>query len=136
MKGFYKIAVTKLPVGAAVRHKEPPLAGEVVIKVSDMSTQGDFKLVVLDCTAEQHADNLLFPGVAEVSESEAAALAAKYRPKHTRTELNKRTGKQEKVEVPAVDLRAFLAPAETAPKPKRRTTKSSEEPGPPEPKPA
>ena len=125
MKAFYKISVTKQPIGSATMHREPPLAGEVVIKVFDASTEGDFKLVVLDCSEAQHADNLLLPGVAEISEAEAVALAPKYQPKRTMTELNALTGKQEKITIPAADLKAFLGTAETATKPKRRTTKST-----------
>ena len=123
MKAFYKVAVTKIPVGSAVRHVEPPLTGEVVTKVTDSSTAGDFKLVVLDCSAEEHADNLLLAGVVEVSEAEAVSLAPKYQPKRTLTDRNERSGKQEKIAIPAVDLKAFLAPAGTAPKPRRRTAK-------------
>ena len=123
MKAFYKVAVTKIPVGSAVRHVEPPLTGEVVTKVTDSSTAGDFKLVVLDCSAEEHADNLLLAGVVEVSEAEAVSLAPKYQPKRTLTDRNERSGKQEKIAIPAVDLKAFLAPADTAPKPRRRTAK-------------
>lgn len=130
MKAFYKVAVTKQPIGSAVRHVEPPLAGEVVIKVTDSNTRGDFKLVVIDCSEAQHADNLLLPGVAEVPEAEAVALAPKYQPKRTMTELNPRSGKQEKFTIPAADLKAFLGTTEAAPKPKRRTTKAAKAPAP------
>ena len=126
MKAFYRVSVTKQPIGSAIRHKEPPLAGKVVIKVTDTRSAGDFKLVVIDCSEAQHADNLLLPGVAELSEADAIALAPKYRPKRTTTRLNERSGKREKTTIPAVDLKAFLGTARTArtaPKPRRRAAK-------------
>lgn len=120
MKAFYKVTVTKQSVGSAIMHKEPPLDGEVVTKVTDTSTAGDFKLIVLDCTAEQHDANLTLSGVAEVTDKEAAELAPKYQPERTLTELDTRTGKEERVSIPAVDLRAFVgareASAEAVPK--------------------
>ena len=123
MKAFYKVSVTKQSLGSAILHKEPPLVGAVVTKVSDVSSEGDYKLIVIDCSEAEHAENLLLPGVAEVSEAEAMVLAPKFQPKRTMTELNERSGKQEKITIAAADLKTFLVPAETASKPKRRTTK-------------
>lgn len=116
MQAFYKVNVTKQPIGSAIMHKEPPLDGEIVIKVTDASTAGDFKLVVLDCTPEQHEANLTLPGVAAISEAEAAKLAPKYQPRRTLTEVDPRTGKEEKLTIPATDLQVFLEPAAPAPK--------------------
>ena len=107
MRAYYKVMVSKQPVGSAVMHKEPPLEGEVVTKVTDMTTGGDYKLIVLDCDDEQHQGNLTVPGVAEVSDSEAADLAPKFQPERTMTEFDPASGKESKFSVPAVDLRAI-----------------------------
>ena len=108
MNRFYRIAVTKVPVGSAIEHREPPLQGEVVIKVSDLATEGDSRLVVVDATNNQHKINTATPGVEEISEADAVKLAAKYQPKRTMTRFNPQTRKEEKITLSAVDLKKFL----------------------------
>lgn len=127
MKAFYKVTVTKQSIGSAIMHKEPPLEGEVVTKVTDTATAGDFKLIVLDCTAEQHEANLTLSGVVALSDKAAAELAPKYQPKRTLTEFDPRTGKEERSTIQAVDLRAVLQPAEApaAAAPKKRSRRRS-----------
>ncbi len=108
MKTFYKVSVTKQSDGTAIVHKEPPLQGEIITKITDSSTAGDFKIVALECTEEQHEENLAYPGVVALDEAEAVKLAPKYQPKRSFTELNPRTGKEEKLELPAADLTRLL----------------------------
>ena len=107
MIAFYKVSITKEPVGSAIRHKEPPLQGKIVIKVTDSTTQGDFKIFVMECDDAQNKANLSTPGVEQLSEEQAVKLAAKYQPKRTMVEFNPRTMKEEKVTIPACDLRKF-----------------------------
>ncbi len=108
MKRFYKVAITKQPVGSAVEHKEPAVQGRAIVKVTDSTTAGDYKIFVLDCDNAQHKANLATPGVDELSEEQAIKLAAQYQPKRTLTEFNPRTMNEEKIEVSACDLTRFL----------------------------
>jgi hypothetical protein len=107
MNVFYKVIITKEQVGSAIRHKEPSLQGNIIIKVTDSTTGGDYKIFVMDCNDAQNQANLSKPGVEELSEEQAVKLAAKYQPKRTMTELNPRTMKEEKITIPACDLRKF-----------------------------
>lgn len=109
MKVFYNVSITKQAVGTAVMHKEPPLLGQALFKVTDVSTAGDYKLIVMECDAEQHAVNLAYPGVATLQEPEAVKLASNYQPKRSLTELDPSTRKAVKTERPAVDLKQLLA---------------------------
>lgn len=115
MKAYYRVNVTKQSRGSAIVHREPPLHGDVVFKLTDTATAGDFKLVVMECTAEQHEGNLGLPGVAGLSEAEAAELAPKYQPRRSRLVFDPRTGKEERVDAPAADLAVLLQPPEAAP---------------------
>lgn len=107
MKRFYNIAITKVPIGSAIEYKEPALQGKVVIKVSDMTTAGNYKLFVIDCDDAQNKANLVSHGVSELSEDKAVKLAAKYQPKRTVTRFNPRTMKEEKITIPVCDLKKF-----------------------------
>jgi hypothetical protein len=108
MNRFYKVTITKRPVGTAIEHREPRVEGNIIVKVTDSTTTGDYKLLAVDADDTQHAANLKMPGVEEVAEADAVNLAAMFQPKHTFTQFNPTTRKEEKVTVPAVDLRAFL----------------------------
>lgn len=108
MNRYYRVATEKHPVGTAVEHREPPLEGEVVVRVTD-SAGGEHRLVVLDADDAQHEGNLALPGVEALEEAEAVDLAARYRPAGTARRPDPRTGRMETVELPAVDLAAILA---------------------------
>ena len=107
MKRFYKATITKQPIGSAVRHKEPAVQGKVIVKVTDSTTAGDYKLLFIDCDDAQNKTNLTIPGVEELSEEQALELAAQYQPKRTLTQLNTVTMEEEEIDVPACDLRNF-----------------------------
>ena len=107
MKRFYKATITKQPIGSAVRHKEPAVQGKVIIKVTDSTTAGDYKLLVIDCDNAQNKANLTIPGVEELSEEQALKLAVQYQPKRTLTQLNPVTMEEEEIDVPACDLEKF-----------------------------
>jgi hypothetical protein len=105
MRRFYKVAITKWPVGTAVQHREPAVQGKVIVKVTDSTTGGDYKVFVVDAGDDQHKANLALPAVEGLSESQAVKLAAKYQPKRTLTQFNPLTGKKEKTTIPTCDLK-------------------------------
>ena len=107
MKRFYKVAITKRSIGSAVEHREPEVAGQVIVKVTDSTTAGDYKLFVIDCSDAQHQTNLGIPGIEEVSEEQAVTLAVKYQPQRTLTRLNPQTRQEEHITVQACDLKRF-----------------------------
>jgi hypothetical protein len=107
VKRFYKVAITKRSIGSAIEHREPGVEGHVLVKVTDSTTAGDYKLFVIDCNDAQHQANLDTPGIEEVSEDQAVTLAAKYQPQRTLTRLNPQTRKEEHITVPACDLKQF-----------------------------
>lgn len=109
MNRFYRVAVRKRPVGTAVEHHEPPVEGDVVVKVTDSATRGDHKLVVVDADDAQHERNLALPGVEALEEDGAVELAARYQPASRGERVDPRTGEAEAFDVPAVDLAAILA---------------------------
>jgi hypothetical protein len=107
MHRFYKVAITKWPIGTAIQHREPAVQGEVIIKVTDSTTAGDYKLFVVDASDEQHEANLALPAVEMLSEAQATELARKYQPERTLTQFNPLTRKEEEITVPTCDLKKF-----------------------------
>jgi hypothetical protein len=109
MRRFYRVAVEKHPVGSAIEFREPPLEGEVVVKVSEAATQGASRVVVLDADDEQDERNRTLAGVEALDEEAAVALSAEYQPASSGTRFDPATRKTEEVETPAVDLARILA---------------------------
>jgi hypothetical protein len=107
MERFYRATITKQPIGSAVRHKEPAVQGTVIVKVTDSTTAGDYKILVIDCDDAQNKANLTIPGVEELSEEHALKLAAQYQPERTLTQPNPVTMEEEEIDVPTCDLRKF-----------------------------
>ena len=91
MTRFYKVAITKHPVGSAIRHKEPAVQGKVIVRVSDSTTAGDYKLLVMDCDEAQNKSNLAIPGVEELSEEQTVHLATRSQPQRICADINPRT---------------------------------------------
>lgn len=108
MNRFYRVAIDKRLVGTVIEHREPTFTGQRVTKVTDTRTRGDFKVVVMDATDDEHQKNLALPGVEELAETEAVDLAAEFQPATTREERDPTTGKVNKIKVPAVDLNEIL----------------------------
>ena len=75
MNHFYRVAITKQFLGSAIEHKEPPLQGQIQVKVTDSTTQGDFKIIIVDCDDTQHQYNLNLSGVQNLEENEVTKLA-------------------------------------------------------------
>lgn len=110
MNRFYQIAIFKYPLGStAIEHREPPIQGEILVKVTDINTRGDFKLMVVDCDNEQHQTNLILPGVLNITEAKAIELARRYQPERLLAEFDRETGKKQSKLMPAVDLTQFYA---------------------------
>jgi len=107
MNRFYKAAIIKWPVGTAIEHREPAVQGQVIIKVTDSTSRGDYKLFVVDADDAQHEANLALPGVGALSEKDALELAPKYQPKRTSTRFDPQTRKKEETITPACDLKKF-----------------------------
>lgn len=107
MNRFYRVVITKQPVGSAVRHKEPAMQGRVIIKVTDSTTAGNYKLFVMDCDDAQHEANLTLSGVEALLEAEAVKLAAQYQPRRTLTRFNPVTLEKGEIEIPGCDLGKF-----------------------------
>lgn len=108
MNRYYRIAIDKRRVGTAIEHREPSLRGEVITKVTDARTRGDFKIAALDATDEEHEKNLALPGVEALTEEEAGRQAVLYQPETVREERDPAARKVKKVKIPAVDLSKIL----------------------------
>jgi hypothetical protein len=107
MHKFYKASITKRLIGTAIQHKEPPVQGEIIIKVTDSTTAGDFKIFVVNANDNQHKANLALDGIELLTEDQALKLAKKYQPKRTTTRFNPGTMKEEQITLPACDLKKF-----------------------------
>ena len=109
MMRFYKAKILKKPVGTAIEHIMPEFKGRVITNVYDITTEGDFRLFVVDCTEKENRENKLREGVSLLSKEEAIALAAEFQPARKIKTLNMETKQEEEQEIPALDLRAYLA---------------------------
>ena len=107
MNRFYQVAITKWPIGSAVEHTEPPVQGRIIVKVTDSTTGGDYKLFLVDASDEQHQANLSLAGVQELAEEQAVKLAAEYQPQRTFKRFNPITRQEEEISVPTLDLRTY-----------------------------
>ncbi|BAP56305.1 hypothetical protein THII_2008 [Thioploca ingrica] len=119
MNHFYRVAITKQFLGSAIEHKEPPLQGQIQTKVTDSTTQGDFKLITVDCDDSQHRLNITLPGVQNLEEDEVTQLAPLYQPERSIKRFDPKTRKEESVVMPAADLTRFYAA-----KPVEKSTKA------------
>jgi hypothetical protein len=108
MYRFYKMTIDKRPIGSAIEHREPPLRGTVITKVTDITTAGDYKLAVVDADDTQHRHNEALPGVDVLEEDEAVKLAPQYQPATTEERPNPMDHTLQKVQRPAVDLEALM----------------------------
>lgn len=106
---FYKAKIIKRPVGTAIEHIMPVFMGNVITNVYDINTDGDFRLFVVDCTEEENRSNSVQEGVSLLSENDAIALASEYQPARRIKKFNMETKTEEEQEIPALDLRAYLA---------------------------
>ncbi len=135
MKAYYKVTITKERDGTAIIHNEPPLQGDVIVKISDMTTAGDQKLVAVEVNKEQHTANLAMSGVAAIEENEAVKLAPKFQPKHKVKEFNRHTGAEETREIKAFDIIKYIKAREDSlkgsvkePAPKKKARRKAKPP--------
>jgi hypothetical protein len=108
---FYDAPTARRTLGSAVALIDPPLQGTILIKVGDVASQGARKLYAVTCDDAEHAANLSIPGLRELDEAEAVALAARYHPAQTHRRRDPFTGKEDTEQLPACDLRALLPEA-------------------------
>ena len=79
----------------------------MIVKATDSTTSGDYKLFIIACNDAQHQANLDIPGIEEVPEDQVVTLVAKYQPQRTLTRLHPRTRQEETITVPVCDLKKF-----------------------------
>ena len=108
MKKIYKAKIEKRNVGSAIEHIPPDLKGTIITSVCDTTTDGDYRLFVVECNQSQHRSNLNREGVSELSEDEAIALAMEYQPERRIRRIDPNTMREEEVTIPKCDLRAYL----------------------------
>ena len=109
MNHFYRVAITKQFLGSAVEYKEPLFQGQIQAKVTDSTTQGNFKIIVVNCDDIQHQYNLNLSGVQNLAEDEVTKLAPLYQPERTIKRFDPKTRKEEQVVIPAADLSRFYS---------------------------
>lgn len=109
MNYFYRTAITKQSLGTAILHKEPPFQGHILAKVTDLATQGDFKIIVVNCDNAQHQFNINLPSVQNLEEEEVTKSAPLYQPEQATRQLNPETHKEEQVVIPAANLTRFYS---------------------------
>jgi len=119
MNHFYRVVITKQFLGSAIEHKEPSLQGQIQAKVTDSTTQGDFKIIIIDCDDTQYQYNLNLSGVHNLEEDEVTKLAPLYQPERTIKRFDPKTRKEESVVMSAANLTRFYAT-----KPVEKTTKT------------
>ena len=105
---FYKAKIIKKPVGSATEHILPIFKGNVITNVYDITTEGDFRLFVVDCSDEEERANIALDGVTELSEEDAVPLAAKYQPARKIKTFNPQTKKEEELNIPVLNLKIYL----------------------------
>lgn len=98
----------KVPIGKAIMYKLPPLDGEILIKITDSSTKGDYTLIVIECDDQIHNKNISMEKVTDMEEQNAVELAAELQPESNRVEVNPKTKRKRKITNPALDLTKFL----------------------------
>jgi hypothetical protein len=109
MLRFYKTKIIKKPVGSAIEHILPAFEGKVITNVYDITTDGDFRLFVVDCTDEENRVNIALSGVSELSLEDAVALAAQFQPARKIMTFNPETRTAEEQDIPELDLKVYLS---------------------------
>ncbi len=105
---FYKAKIIKKPVGTAIEHIMPVFKGKVITNVYDITTDGDFRLFVVDCSEEENRANVSMEGVSLLSEQDAVTLAAQFQPARKIRTFNMETKKEEEQDIPVLNLKTYL----------------------------
>jgi hypothetical protein len=109
MRKFYEIKPLQIPYGTAVEIKDPPIQGQILCSVSNSSSADLTKIIVCDCTDEQHTANLSTFGTREISLDDAQEMSARFKPARKVPHFNPEKQQEEEIERPAFDLKARLA---------------------------
>lgn len=107
MNHFYRVTITKQLLGSAIEHKEPSLQGQIQAKVTDSTTQGNFKIIVVNCDDDQHQLNLSSSAIQNLEENEVTELAPLYQPERTIKRFDPKNHKSKQVVILAADLSRF-----------------------------
>jgi hypothetical protein len=105
---FYKARIINKPVGSATEHIFPIFKGRVITNVYDISTNGDFRIFVVDCSDGENRANIALDGVNELSKEDAFALAAQFQPARKVRTFNMETKKEEEQDIPVLNLETYL----------------------------
>ncbi len=105
---YYKIKVQKIQAGLATEYVDTPVNGEIIASVMDNAGTRELKVVVVDCTNEQHESNVAGSDIVEISDAEATALSAKFQPGYEIEVLNVSTNKLENVKIENFNLQNHL----------------------------
>jgi hypothetical protein len=62
----------------------------------------------MECTEEQHQENITLPLVRELAEAKAVELAARFQPARTVIRHKGHESKKEALELPELDLKKFI----------------------------
>jgi hypothetical protein len=108
MKKIYKAKIEKRSVGSAIEHIPPDLKGTIITNVYDSTTDGDYRLYVVECSQAEHKANLSLDGVSELSKDKAISLAKEYQPARKIININPTTMKQEEITIPECDISVYL----------------------------
>ena len=98
----------KRKVGSAIEHLLPELQGKIITNLYDTTTDGDYRLFIVECNPSQNRANLSLERVSELSVEEAISLAEKYQPERKMKRINPETRKEEEITIPQFDLRKYL----------------------------
>jgi len=109
MLRFYKVKIIKRPVGSAIEHILPAFEGKVITNVYDITTDGDFRLFIVDCSDEENRANIALGGVNELSREDAIATAAQFQPARKIRTFNPETKNEEEQDIPELDLKVYLS---------------------------
>ena len=109
MKRIYKAKIVKKNVGSAIEHILPELKGKIITSVYDITTDGDYRLFLVECDDAQNKANLSLEGVSELSEEEAISIAAEYQPERKIKKVDPTTQKEEEITIPKCDLRKYIS---------------------------
>jgi len=75
--------------------------------VTDSTTAGDDKLLVIDCDDAQNKTNRTIPIVKELFRGTGSQISTQYQPERTLTQIDPVTWDDEEIDVQACDLRKF-----------------------------
>jgi hypothetical protein len=109
MLRFYKAKTIKKPIGTAIEHILPAFKGRVITDVYDITTDGDYRLFVVDCNETDNEANLSLDGVTGLSQEDAISMAVQFQPARKIKTIDPATNEEKEVDLPELNLKPYLA---------------------------